>query len=151
MDTPIISDIFILIKYNLCFMLKIIQEGDIMKKFFLNFNIKNTFIGLLTGFINGVFGSGGGTLLVPILNNILKVEEHKSHATSLAIIVFLTTTSSFVYISQGTYDLDITFKVAVGSIIGGIIGAKILCKLTGRFLRISFGTIMIIAALRMVF
>ncbi|MDQ0556653.1 sulfite exporter TauE/SafE family protein [Paraclostridium ghonii] len=122
-----------------------------MKKIFLNFNIKNTFIGLVTGFINGVFGSGGGTLLVPILNNILKVEEHKSHATSLAIIVFLTTTSSFVYISQGTYDLDITFKVAVGSIIGGIIGAKILCKLTGRFLRISFGTIMIIAALRMVF
>ena len=47
------------------------------------FNIKNSIIGAFTGFVNGLFGSGGGTLLVPILNNILKVEEHKSHATVL--------------------------------------------------------------------
>lgn len=122
-----------------------------MNKKYFNFNIKNSVIGSISGFINGIFGSGGGTLLVPILNNILKVEEHKSHATALSIVVFLTVTSSFIYVSKGTYDLNLTFKVAIGSIIGGIIGAKILCKLTGKFLRISFGIIMIIAALRMVF
>ncbi|WP_330604981.1 sulfite exporter TauE/SafE family protein [Paeniclostridium hominis] len=122
-----------------------------MNKKYFNFNIKNSLIGSISGFINGIFGSGGGTLLVPILNNILKVEEHKSHATALSIVVFLTVTSSFIYVSKGTYDLNLTFKVAIGSIIGGIIGAKILCKLTGKFLRISFGIIMIIAALRMVF
>ncbi|QJA10234.1 sulfite exporter TauE/SafE family protein [Romboutsia sp. CE17] len=122
-----------------------------MKNKYFNFNIKNTIIGLFTGFINGVFGSGGGTLLVPILNNILKVEEHKSHATALAIIIFLSATSSVIYISRGTYDVKLTIQAAIGSIIGGIIGAKLLCKVTGRFLRISFGVIMIIAALRMVF
>ena len=122
-----------------------------MNKKYFNFNIKNSLIGSISGFINGIFGSGGGTLLVPILNNILKVEEHKSHATALSIVVFLTVTSSFIYVSKGTYDLNLTFRVAIGSIIGGIIGAKILCKLTGKFLRISFGIIMIIAALRMVF
>lgn len=122
-----------------------------MKNNKFRFSFKNTLIGLFTGFINGVFGSGGGTLLVPILNNILKVEEHKSHATALAIILFLTGASSTVYISKGTYDIGLTFKVAIGSIIGGVIGAKILCKVTGKFLRISFGSIMIIAALRMVF
>ncbi|WP_330586248.1 sulfite exporter TauE/SafE family protein [Romboutsia sp. CE17] len=123
----------------------------IIKNKYFNFNIKNTIIGLFTGFINGVFGSGGGTLLVPILNNILKVEEHKSHATALAIIIFLSATSSVIYISRGTYDVKLTIQAAIGSIIGGIIGAKLLCKVTGRFLRISFGVIMIIAALRMVF
>lgn len=116
-----------------------------------SFNIRNSIIGIFTGFINGIFGSGGGTLLVPILNNIVKVEEHESHATALAIIIFLTGASSAIYIYNGTYDVSLTLKVAVGSIIGGIIGAKILCKVTGRFLRISFGLIMIIAALRMVF
>ncbi len=116
-----------------------------------SFNIRNSIIGIFTGFINGIFGSGGGTLLVPILNNIVKVEEHESHATALAIIIFLTGASSAIYIYNGTYDVSLTLKVAVGSIVGGIIGAKILCKVTGRFLRISFGLIMIIAALRMVF
>lgn len=115
------------------------------------FNKRNTLIGLCTGFINGLFGSGGGTLLVPILNNIVKTEEHKSHATALSVIVFLTSASSVIYISKGTYNLDLTFKVAIGSILGGIIGAKLLSKVTGKFLRISFGIIMILAALRMVF
>ncbi|NJA49337.1 sulfite exporter TauE/SafE family protein, partial [Clostridioides difficile] len=68
-----------------------------------------------------------------------------------SIIIFLTTASSVLYVSKGTYDVNLTIKVAVGSILGGIIGAKLLNKVTGKFLRISFGIIMIIAALRMVF
>lgn len=122
-----------------------------MKKQSSPFNIKNCIIGAFTGFINGVFGSGGGTLLVPILNNILKVEEHKSHATALAVIIFLSTTSSIIYVSKGTFDMHLTVQAAIGSIIGGIIGAKLLSKLNGKFLRIGFGIVMIIAACRMVF
>ena len=122
-----------------------------MEKKHFNFNIKNSLIGIFTGFVNGIFGSGGGTLLVPILNNIVDVEEHKSHATALAIIIFLTSASSVIYISKGTYEFSLTLKVAIGSVIGGIIGAKLLSKVTGRFLRISFGAIMIIASIRMVF
>ena len=122
-----------------------------MEKIHFNFNIKNSLIGIFTGFVNGIFGSGGGTLLVPILNNIVDVEEHKSHATTLAIIIFLTSASSVIYISKGTYDISLTVKVAIGSVIGGIIGAKLLSKVTGKFLRISFGAIMIIASIRMVF
>ena len=122
-----------------------------MKNKNLEFNMKNCIIGAFTGFINGLFGSGGGTLLVPILNNILKVEEHKSHATALAIIIFLSITSSTIYISKGTYDINMTIQATVGSIIGGILGAKLLSKVTGKFLRIGFGIVMIIAAFRMVF
>ena len=103
-----------------------------MKKQSSSFNFKNCLIGSFTGFINGVFGSGGGTLLVPILNNILKVEEHKSHSTALAIIIFLSTTSSIIYISKGTLDINLTIQA-------------------GKFLRIGFGIVMIIAAFRMVF
>ena len=42
-----------------------------MKKQSSPFNLKNSIIGLYTGLINGGFDSGGGTLLVTILNNIL--------------------------------------------------------------------------------
>ena len=116
-----------------------------------NFNFKNCIIGIFIGFINGVFGSGGGALLVPILNNISKIEEHKSHATAIAIIIFLSTTSSITYITKGTYDLGLTLKVTLGNVLGGIIGAKLLNKLTSETLRICFGIIMIIAAFKMVF
>ena len=122
-----------------------------MKNKHYSFNIKNSIIGIFTGFVNGIFGSGGGTLLVPILNNIVKLEEHKSHSTALAIIIFLTSASSVIYISKGTYDISLTLKVAIGSIIGGILGAKLLSKVTGKFLRIAFGVVMILASLRMVF
>jgi uncharacterized protein len=122
---------------------------DIKK--YAKFNKRTTLVGIISGFINGIFGSGGGTILVPALNNILKVEEHQSHATALGIVVFLTTSSSVVYISKGTFDLSITYKVAIGSIIGGIVGAKLLNRFTGRHLRLMFGSIMIIAAIRMVF
>ena len=114
-------------------------------------NLKNTLIGLFSGFVNGLFGSGGGILLVPIFNNLVNTEEHKSHATALAIIFFLTTTSSIFYVSSGVYDTSLTIKVGIGSIIGGYIGAKLLSKVNGKFLRITFGLIMVIAALRMVF
>lgn len=43
------------------------KKTDDLKKKYFDFNLKNTIIGVFTGFINGVFGSGGGTLLVPIL------------------------------------------------------------------------------------
>ncbi|MCT4509684.1 MAG: sulfite exporter TauE/SafE family protein [Tepidibacter sp.] len=114
-------------------------------------NIKTILIGSITGFINGVFGSGGGSILVPSLNNILGIEEHKSHATALSIIIFFTFTSSFIYIKNGIFDLNVTYKVAIGATIGGIIGAKLLNKFSGPKLRLIFGFFMIIASLRMVF
>ena len=67
------------------------------------------------------------------------------------IIEFLTVTSSVIYVSRGTYDIKLTIQAAIGSIIGGIIGAKLLRKVTGKFLRISFGIVMIISAIRMIF
>ncbi|MDR1774094.1 MAG: sulfite exporter TauE/SafE family protein [Clostridioides sp.] len=130
------------------------KEDNPNNKFKLSkkdFNLKNMLTGLVTGFVNGLFGAGGGIILVPILNNIFNTEEHKSHATSLAIILFLTITSSIIYMKNGILDFGITYKVAIGSIIGGVLGAKLLSKVTGKFLRITFGCVMILAAVRMIF
>ena len=48
---------------------------------------KKAAIGLVTGFANGLFGSGGGTIVVPAMERFLKVEEHKAHATAIAVIL----------------------------------------------------------------
>jgi hypothetical protein len=116
-----------------------------VKKFF-----KYSIIGVVTGLCNGLFGSGGGTIAVPSMEIILDVEEHKAHATAIAIILPLTLVSMFSYIKNDFVDWNLTWQVSIGGIIGGYIGARILKIIPSNILRKVFGIFMIIAAVRMV-
>lgn len=113
-------------------------------------NFKLIVIGLITGFVNGIFGSGGGTIIVPALIFLIGVEDHKSHATAISIILPLSIISTIVYVSHGVLNLDIAIYVALGGIIGGFIGAKLLSRVPSAVLRKVFGIFMIIAAIRLV-
>lgn len=107
--------------------------------------------GIITGFLNGLFGSGGGTVIVPFMEEFLGVDEHKSHATAILIILFFTIVSLFFYGKSGNLDYSLAIKVSIGGIAGGIIGAKLLKKLSGKIIRRIFGSFMILAATRMFF
>jgi len=122
--------------------------GDSMKK--SKFTAKLLLIGFITGLINGLFGSGGGTVLVPCLVFLMDVEDHKAHATAIAIILPLSILSSIIYYSYNVVDIALTENVAIGSVLGGIVGSMLLNKLPVNILRKFFGVIMIIAAVRMV-
>lgn len=113
--------------------------------------IKLILIGLITGFFNGLFGSGGGTIVVPAMVFMLGVEEQKAHATAIAVILPLSVISSFIYFKHSYINWGLTLNVICGSVIGGYIGAKILRKFSANALRKIFGISMVIAALRMVF
>lgn len=121
-------------------------KGDKMKK-----TIKLLALGFITGILNGLFGSGGGTIVVPALVFLFLIEDHKAHASAIAVILPFALISSFIYIKNGIYDVPLTFKVGAGSILGGYIGATLLNKLSSDSLKKIFGTFMIIAALRMWF
>lgn len=107
--------------------------------------------GLLAGFLNGLFGSGGGTVIVPFLEECLNQEEHTSHATAILIILGFTIVSLFFYGFSGTLDIKLALWVSSGGVLGGFIGAKLLKKLTGPVIRKIFGAFMLVAAFRMVF
>lgn len=113
-------------------------------------NTKLLIIGLITGFVNGIFGSGGGTIIVPALIFIIGIEDHKSHATAISVILPLSIISTIVYMSHGVLNLNIAVFVAIGGIVGGFIGAKLLNIIPSRILRKIFGIFMIIAAIRLV-
>ncbi|MEI3522967.1 MAG: sulfite exporter TauE/SafE family protein [Anaerotignum sp.] len=66
--------------------------------------------GLVTGFVNGLFGSGGGTLVVPAMERFLHVETHKAHATAIAVILPLSVLSLLIYFWQG----EMAWQVAFG-------------------------------------
>ncbi|HOC09627.1 MAG: sulfite exporter TauE/SafE family protein [Clostridiales bacterium] len=107
-------------------------------------------IGLVTGICNGLFGSGGGTILVPGMVFLLGLEEHKAHATAILVILPLTILSTVVYYKNSYIDWSTTLKVVSGGVAGSFIGARILNRIPAPVLRKIFGAFMIIAAVRMV-
>jgi uncharacterized membrane protein YfcA len=113
--------------------------------------LKIGLLGIFTGLLNGLFGSGGGTLLVPGMIFLLGIEEHKSHATAISIILPLAIVSTFIYFRAGIVSLNTTLKVAAGGAIGGYVGARSLNKIPSNILRKIFAIFMIITAFRMVF
>lgn len=113
--------------------------------------IKIALVGFFAGIINGLFGAGGGTIIVPSLTFIFGISQHKSHATAISIILPFTIISSIIYYKYGFTQLDVTLKVAIGGIIGSYIGSKSLRHFSANHLRKVFGIFMILAALRMVF
>ncbi len=112
--------------------------------------IKLLLIGIAIGLVNGLFGSGGGTIAVPALVFILGLSQHKAHATAISIIFPLSIISTFLYFRHGVLNLKIATIVALGGIIGSYIGARNLTKIPSNVLRKIFGVFMIIAAIRMI-
>jgi len=108
-------------------------------------------IGIIVGIANGLFGAGGGTLLVPALEKFKKFETHKAHATTLAIILPLSIVSAIVYIWGVDVDWKSVLLVSAGGITGGIIGAKLLNHISAGWLNMLFGLFLIAGATRMLF
>lgn len=113
--------------------------------------MKNFVIGIFSGFINGLLGSGGGTIVVPALEVLQKTETHKAHATAIAVILPLSVISAAVYFLKGSLNWEAILYVGLGSVPGSLLGAFLLKKLSSAFLNKLFGAVMVTAAVRMMF
>lgn len=113
--------------------------------------IKISAIGFVSGIINGLFGGGGGTILVLALTLILGISQHKAQATAISVILPLSLISSYIYHKNGFTAINVTLQIAVGGIIGSYIGSNILNKISADYLRKIFSFFMIVAAIRMIF
>ncbi len=111
---------------------------------------KTALIGITVGFCNGLFGSGGGTVVVPAMEKFLDFEEHKAHATAIAVILPLTVVSAIVYICRGFLNMGIAWQASLGGVAGGVVGGVLLKKISAPVLRKIFGVFIIAAAVRMV-
>ncbi len=111
---------------------------------------KEIAIGLSVGVLNGVFGAGGGSLFVPLAEKFLKMEEKKAHATAIPIILVLSAISSYLYIRKGFFDFNIWLYVSIGGLIGGFVGAKVLGEISKKWLKIGFGGVICVTAVKMI-
>lgn len=113
-------------------------------------NLKGIICGLLTGSVNGLFGAGGGMVVVPLLKNLLGYDEKRAHATAILVIAPVCAASAITYIINGYYDLGIIIPAAIGSVAGGFFGALLLDKLPEFIVNAVFIAVMLAAGVRMI-
>lgn len=112
--------------------------------------IKKLSLGIVAGFISGLFAAGGGMIVVPALVHIFKLDEAEARATSVFAILPMVITSGIFYYSNNYVDWTIGIKCAIGGIIGGIIGSKLLKKLSDKVLEIIFIVFLIYVSIKMI-
>lgn len=100
--------------------------------------IKKVILGLIAGIICGLFGTGGGMILVPAFIYMLKIEPKKARATSLFCMLIMVIVSSIFYYKNNYIEWKVGVLCAIGGIVGGYLGAKILKKVPDYVLKIAF-------------
>ena len=113
--------------------------------------VKKIIIGLLAGVICGLFGTGGGMILVPAFVYMLKINPKRARATSLCCMLVLVIISGIFYYQKHYINWQAGILCAVGGIAGGYLGAKLLKKVPDYILKMFFICFLIYASYNMIF
>jgi len=112
--------------------------------------------GVFTGLISGLFGVGGGIILVPALLYVFdelgyseSFTTHMAIGTSLAIIVPTTITSAWSYYKRGSVNIILFYKLGVPVAISSILGTFLAGILSGESLKLIFAVMIILIALNL--
>jgi hypothetical protein len=105
---------------------------------------------ILSGFIAGLLGIGGGAVNVIALRDIMKTPVKVSVATSLFIIGFAGSVGSVMYWRRGFLDPLIASVLIPGIILGSYVGSTIFNKIRSRYIRTFFDIILFILSIRMI-
>ena len=112
--------------------------------------LKSVLTGAAAGFINGFFGSGGGTIAIFSMENFLNIPAKKSHATAISLIFPLSAISAAIYIFKTKIPWAVALPVTGGSVIGALLGAVLLKKISPYWLHKIFALFMLWAGIRMI-
>lgn len=112
-------------------------------------NLYAVMAGGLAGLVNGLFGGGGGMIVVPMLTGLLKRDPKRAHATALMIILPISLVSGLFYAAFGNLQLMVAIPVSIGVSIGGVVGALLLSKLSSKWIIMIFAVVMAAAGIKM--
>lgn len=113
-----------------------INPGPLVKIFSL------LLLGSATGFLSGLFGVGGGSIMVPGLILLLGMSQHLAQGTSLFAMVPTTLSGAISYSRFGYVDKDLSILLAAGAAAGGLTGASFANTLPELYLRLIFSLVL---------
>ena len=109
-------------------------------------------IGIVAGLASGLFGIGGGVLIVPGLVFLLGFSQHAATGTSLAILLPPVGIAAVLeYYRHGNVDLKAAFIVAAALLVGAWLGALLANHIKDEYLRLAFGVFVVGLGLYVVF
>ena len=108
-------------------------------------------VGLVAGFLSGLFGVGGGILIVPALVLLLAFDQRRAHGTSLAAVLPIAISSLASYALEDKVDWTVGALLAVGAVAGAVIGTYVLNRLPHDVLAITFAVLLAATAIRLLF
>jgi uncharacterized protein len=101
------------------------------------------------GLISALLGIGSGVLKIPAMDTALRLPIKVSSATSNFMIGVTAAASAGAYFLRGDIVTDVAGPVALGSVVGAVLGARILMRLSNDKLRVMFVVILVALAAQM--
>lgn len=103
-------------------------------------------VGLLTGFMAGFFGVGGGFILIPILLALYRMPVKAAFGTSLMMVASVSIPGTISHFSHDHVRLPLVLNMIVGAVPGSLLGSKLALAAGDANLKRGFGFIMLIMA-----
>ncbi|MFT4283839.1 MAG: sulfite exporter TauE/SafE family protein [Protaetiibacter sp.] len=91
-------------------------------------------IGALTGLVSGLFGVGGGVVIVPALVAAFRMDQRRAAATSLVALLPISVAGTVTYAVGGQVHWLAALLLAAGSVVGSPIGVRLLHRIADRVL-----------------
>jgi uncharacterized membrane protein YfcA len=111
-------------------------------------------IGAAAGMLAGLTGVGGGVFLVPLMVGLLAMAQHQAHGTSLAVMFPIALVGAITYAIYGhilgNIGWEIILGLALGGLVGVVLGARLMMRVPARHLRWMFGTFLVVVGTSMI-
>ena len=106
-------------------------------------------IGALAGLMSGLFGIGGGIIIVPALLTLLSMERRLAHGTSLAATVPVAAATVATFALGDHVDWPVALFLMTGAVVGTVLGTQLLQVIPKRPLTIIFIVVILLTAARL--
>lgn len=105
-------------------------------------------VGIVGGSFSGLFGLGGGIVMVPLLTSLGGLTQRRASAYSLAAILPAAIVGSIPYLTHRAVDLVAAGLLVVGSVAGAVVGARLLARVPEALLRWLFVGVLVAGIVR---
>jgi uncharacterized membrane protein YfcA len=113
-------------------------------------------LGIFVGFFAGLFGIGGGLVLVPVLSFLFEAQHpgntynlHLALGTSMASILYIATSSAYAHHAHGAVNMRIVRDITPGLLLGTLLGTLLASRVSQFYLAIFFALYVYLAATQM--